>query len=57
MTKSLPQTGTVSSQVATYDQLVHAIREVQSASQERIEQAAEAEKVREAWETGKLDEP
>jgi len=40
--------------VATYDQLLHAIREVQSSSQVRIEAAVEAEKVREAWETGKL---
>jgi len=40
--------------VQTYDQLVQAIREVRSASQKRIEQAVEQEKVREAWETGKL---
>ena len=57
MTKSLPQTGTVSSQVATYDQLVRAIRQVRAASRTRIEQAVEQEKVREAWETGKLNEP
>ncbi len=41
-------------QVATYDQLLHAIREVQASAEARIEAAVEAEKVREAWETGKL---
>lgn len=41
-------------EVQTYDQLVKAIRETQQASELRIEQAAEQEKVREAWETGKL---
>jgi len=40
--------------VQTYDELLHAIREVRSSSQVRIEAAVEAEKVREAWETGKL---
>lgn len=40
--------------VQTYDQLVHAIREARAASAQRIEQAVEQEKVREAWETGKL---
>lgn len=40
--------------VATYDQLVHAIRETRAASQKRVEQAVDQEKVREAWETGKL---
>ena len=38
----------------TYDQLLQAIREVQSSARVRIEAAVEAEKVREAWETGKL---
>ncbi len=40
--------------VATYDQLLSAIRETRAASQVRIEQAVDQEKVREAWETGKL---
>ena len=40
--------------VETYNQSVHAIREVRTGSQKRIEQAVEQEKVREAWETGKL---
>ncbi len=40
--------------VETYDELVHAIRETRAASQARIEAAVEQEKVREAWETGKL---
>ena len=40
--------------VQTYDGLLHAIREVRSASEKRVEQAVDAEKVREAWETGKL---
>ena len=40
--------------VETYDELVSAIREVRAASQQRIEQAVSQEKVREAWETGKL---
>lgn len=43
-------------QVATYDQLLQAIRETRAASQQRIEAAVEQEKVREAWETGKLIE-
>lgn len=41
-------------EVQTYDQLVHAIRETRTASQARITVAVEQEKVREAWETGKL---
>lgn len=40
--------------VQTYDELVHAIRGIQAASQKRIDQAINQEKVREAWETGKL---
>ena len=40
--------------VETYNELVNAIREVRAASQQRIEQAVSQEKVREAWETGKL---
>ncbi|MBI3306325.1 MAG: thermonuclease family protein [Candidatus Omnitrophica bacterium] len=40
--------------VKTYPQLLHAIRDVRSASQKRVEQAVDREKVREAWETGKL---
>ncbi len=40
--------------VQTYDQLIHAIRQTRAASQTRIEQAVEEEKVREAWEIGKL---
>ena len=42
------------SQVQTYDQLVSAIRQARAASQARVEQAVQREKVREAWETGKL---
>lgn len=41
-------------QVTTYEQLVAAIREIRSASRERIKAAVTREKVREAWETGKL---
>ena len=40
--------------VETYDQLVSAIRAARAASRERIEQAVDREKIREAWETGKL---
>ena len=40
--------------VQTYDELLHAIRATRAASQARIETAVEQEKVREAWETGKL---
>lgn len=42
------------SNVETYEQLIAAIREVRSASQQRIEAAVESEKVREVWLTGKL---
>lgn len=38
----------------TYEQLVTAIRQVRSASQIRLEELVEHEKIREAWETGKL---
>ncbi len=41
-------------EVKTYDQLIKAIRETRVSSQARIERAVNAEKVREAWETGKL---
>ena len=41
-------------EVATYGQLVHAIRQARAASQTRVEAAVEQEKVREAWEIGKL---
>ena len=41
-------------EVTTYDQLVRAIRETKALSQARVEAAVEQEKVREAWETGKL---
>lgn len=41
-------------EVQTYEQLLHAIRGVRAASQQRIEQTVDQEKVREAWETGKL---
>jgi len=40
--------------VATYEGLLQAIRETRAASEARIEAAVEQEKVREAWETGKL---
>lgn len=41
-------------EVQTYDDLLRAIRQVQTASQKRIDQAINQEKVRAAWETGKL---
>ncbi len=41
-------------EVASYDGLLHAIRETRAASQARITAAVEQEKVREAWEIGKL---
>lgn len=40
--------------VQTYDQLLSAIRQVKAESRTRLEQFAEQERVREAWETGKL---
>ncbi|MDD5218092.1 MAG: DUF1016 N-terminal domain-containing protein [Candidatus Omnitrophica bacterium] len=40
--------------VETYDQLLSAIRQTRADSRARIESAAEQEKVREAWKTGKL---
>ncbi len=40
--------------VQTYTELVSAIRRVRHASEARVEAAVEEEKVREAWETGKL---
>lgn len=40
--------------VRTYNELLHAVREARAASQTRIEKAVEQEKVREAWEVGKL---
>ena len=49
----IPQ-GIASPEVTTYDQLVRAIRETKAASQGRVEAAVEQEKVREAWEIGKL---
>ena len=42
------------SPVQTYDALLRAIRETRTASQARIEAAAQQDKVREVWETGKL---
>jgi len=41
-------------QVGTYDQLLAAVRETRSESRVRVEKAVEQEKVREAWEIGKL---
>jgi endonuclease YncB( thermonuclease family) len=41
-------------EIKTYDQLVKAIRETRAASEERIEKAVDAEKVKEAWEIGNL---
>ncbi|MBI4971328.1 MAG: thermonuclease family protein [Candidatus Omnitrophica bacterium] len=41
-------------EVQTYDQLLNAIRDVRVETQNRIEKAVDQEKVREAWETGKL---
>ncbi len=41
-------------QLQTYEELLKAIRSVQAASKKRVEQAIDREKVREAWETGKL---
>lgn len=40
--------------VTTYDQLLKAIRQTRHASEARLEAVARQEKVREAWETGKL---
>lgn len=48
------QPATVSAAVENYDQLVSAIRKARATSRERIEKLVEAEKVREAWEIGKL---
>lgn len=48
------ETISVLPKVETYEQLVTAIRNVKHASRERLEQFAEQERVREAWETGKL---
>ena len=41
-------------EVDTYDELLHAIREARAVSEKRVERAVEQEKVREAWETGRL---
>ncbi|MFA5160489.1 MAG: DUF1016 N-terminal domain-containing protein [Candidatus Omnitrophota bacterium] len=41
-------------QVGTYDQLLSAVRETRAQSRVRVEKAVEQEKVREAWEIGKL---
>ncbi len=49
-----PSSGLARPVVATYEGLLQAIRETRTASQSRIETAVEQEKVREAWETGKL---
>lgn len=46
--------GTALPDLQTYQQLLTAIRETRIASQKRAEQAVDREKVREAWETGKL---
>ncbi|MBN1687495.1 MAG: thermonuclease family protein [Candidatus Omnitrophica bacterium] len=45
---------TANPSVATYEELLSAIRQTRQVSRERLEAAARAEKVREAWETGKL---
>lgn len=42
------------SQVATYEGLLQAVRDTRAASEARITAAVEQERVREAWETGKL---
>lgn len=42
--------------VDTYEQLLNALRQTHDASQLRIQEFAEQEKVREAWETGRLIE-
>ncbi|MFH1800207.1 MAG: DUF1016 N-terminal domain-containing protein [Candidatus Omnitrophota bacterium] len=41
-------------QVTTYDELRRAISETRAASRKRVEQAVEQERVREAWEIGRL---
>ncbi|MFA5167932.1 MAG: DUF1016 N-terminal domain-containing protein [Candidatus Omnitrophota bacterium] len=41
-------------QVGTYDQLLSAVREMKSESRVRVEKAVEQERVREAWEIGRL---
>lgn len=50
MTKSAPTLP----RVETYEQLITAIRQTRAESRQRIEALVEAEKVREAWEIGKL---
>lgn len=50
---ALPDTP-VLPKVATYSELVQAIREARAASQARLDRAVDREKVREAWEIGKL---
>ncbi|GEM_PF-5317229 len=52
----LPCQGFAAPGVATYDGLLQAIRETRAASEARITAAVDEEKVREAWETGKLIE-
>ncbi len=42
------------SQITTYDELVKAIRGARAESRERVERAVERERVREAWEIGRL---
>jgi endonuclease YncB( thermonuclease family) len=49
-----PSSTVLATQVGTYEQLVAAIRKAHAASEARVEQAAQQEKVREAWEIGKL---
>lgn len=41
-------------EVKTYDELCHAIREARVASRTRVEKAVEKERVRQAWEIGRL---
>jgi endonuclease YncB( thermonuclease family) len=48
------RTAFVLPEVTTYDELLASIRKARNDSQARLEAAAEQEKVREAWETGKL---
>ncbi len=45
---------TPTSSVQTYDELLHAIRATQHATEQRIEAAVDQEKVREAWHIGDL---
>ncbi|MCM8775886.1 MAG: DUF1016 N-terminal domain-containing protein [Candidatus Omnitrophica bacterium] len=50
----IPSCYSAEAAVTTYGELLRAIRQTRAASRARIEAAAEQEKLREAWETGRL---